>query len=237
MLPPGPPERHQRILCRIISFSNRNLSDRLRHPLIRQFQKPRQHPIPLRPQPRTCLHSIQYFLKRLPRRPLINRNIKLPRVQPPQQQVHIRHRQRPPASITRRSRVRPRTLRPHPHPFILISTNRTPTRRHRLNRQRRSHQMRIPHLMLKPIRKIAVVPRHIRTRPSHVKPDDFLKAARPASRRCPRHPTRRPAQQRVHRPELLRSHQSPRARHHVNRRGGNRFLHLTQERTNHRFKI
>ena len=227
MLRPRSSKRQQRVLHRIIPLRHRDPPNRIRHLLHRQRQQI--------PQQLLLLHLPSHRFHQLtqppPRRRHIQWNRRPLRIKSTHQQIHIRHRQRPASPVTCRPRIRSRALRSHSQPRRRPSTNRSPTRRHRLNRHTRRQQLHPRHPLHKPIPRPPLLdPRHIRARPSHVQRQHPLKSHRPRRRRRTHRPTRRPADEQILRPHLPRRFQPPRTRHHLHHPASQRPRHPLHKR-------
>ena len=151
------PKRHEQVVRRVRALGHRHEPNRRRHVRVGNPQQPRGHflervrtgwlgsrwsraPSDRLPGGSLTLdpsHALRQFMQPLLRRPAIERKRKPLRHDPPQNQVAVRHRQWPAASVAGRPRVGPGALGPDGQLHAVEAADRAAARRDGFDRHDR----------------------------------------------------------------------------------------------------
>ena len=237
MLASGAAEGDQRVIHRIVAAAQRDRPDGVRHPLVGDVKKAREHRLRRRRLRGLLRQRLLEIGRRAGRRLLRDRNAEAPGIEAPEEEVDVRQGQRPAGAVAGGPRAGAGAARSHPQAAAVEPAQRTAARGDALDGERRRDQVRVAHPVLEGVVVIAVEAGDVGARASHVEGDEFRETGPPAGERRADHAARGTAQEHVLRPDGFDRDQAAGAGHDVQPASGRARTDAIQVRADDRRQV
>ena len=177
MLSTSTPEGDERIVARVVSFSNRNFANCIGHPLVGDVEKTGQQFF----RRSGVWERMKDHFQRGTGSLHVYWNSDLIRIKPPEKQVYVGHGQWPTRAITGRPRICPGTLRPDEQFAAIETADRTPTGSDGFDIQYRCQNTCPAYLMFKLIIEVTVEAAYVCAGAAHVESDHTVVSSLPTN--------------------------------------------------------
>ena len=211
VLAAGAAEADQGVVRRVIAARDGDAANRVGHPFVGDREKTPEELLVDAAEPRQRLGGAPFGCRH------IDGQAESRRIDPPQQQIHVRDREWSAGAVAGGTGPRPGTLGPDLELAVIHPADRAAAGGHGLDRQGRRHDDRVADAELEVVLEVAVVARHVRTGASHVEADDPVTTARSPRRGRAHDAPGRAGQQTVLGPVAREARKAAGARHHPGR--------------------
>ena len=239
VLAAGTAEGDQRVVRRIVAAAHGDAADRLRHALVGDGAEAGEERLAAglgRATVRERRHdSGERGLGGIG----VDRNTEAVGVEEAEEEIDVGEGERTAAAVAGRPGLCSGALRPDAQPAACEAADRAAAGRHRLDGERRRHQVGVADAVLEDVLEVAGVARHVGRRAAHVEAEQAIEPRPPSGPRRPRHAAGRSREQAVLGAEAVAPHQAAGAGHHVERRTQprQRRRHAVQVVAQHRREI